>query len=110
MTADLVLTHRFVEEIPERLNELTVYVSIPYATIVHLCPCGCGSEIVTPLGRCDWRLMFDGESISIWPSIGSWNLPCKSHYWIRRSRVRWAPKWTQRQIEASRAIQRRRRP
>lgn len=92
MTADLTLTHRFVEEIPERLDELTIYVSIPYATVVHLCPCGCGSEVVTPLGRFDWRLIFDGESISLWPSIGNWNLPCQSHYWIRRNRVRWAPR------------------
>ena len=61
VTADLILSHQFVEGIPERLDELTVYVSIPYATVVHLCPSGCGSEVVTPLGRFDWRLIFDGE-------------------------------------------------
>jgi len=103
---DAALKHEFVELIPNQLKEGTVYVSIPYATVVHKCCCGCGNEVVTPLGPTDWQLVFDGESISLTPSIGNWSLPCQSHYWIRRNRVKWAPKWTAAQIEATRAADR----
>ena len=42
------LRHEFVANIPEKLADYTVYVSIPFATIVYNCFCGCGNEIVTP--------------------------------------------------------------
>jgi len=97
------ISHRFVEFIPEVLDEGVVYVSVPYATVVHKCCCGCGREVVTPLSPTDWELRFDGKTISLYPSIGSWNLPCKSHYWIRRDRVDWARRWSQVEIEKGRA-------
>jgi hypothetical protein len=105
MTVGL-LRHEFVDLIPDELAEGTVYVSIPYATVVHKCCCGCGNEVVTPLGHTDWQLVFDGESISLTPSIGNWSLPCQSHYWIRWNRVKWAPRWTAAQIGATRAADR----
>lgn len=95
--------HEFVEFIPEALEEGILYVSIPYATVVHKCCCGCGREVVTPLSPTDWELRFDGKTISLYPSVGSWSLPCQSHYWIRNDRVIWAPRWTRRQIEAERS-------
>jgi hypothetical protein len=52
------------------------------------------------------ELIFDGRSISLDPSIGNWSFPCKSHYWIRSGRVRWAGMWTHEQIEGSRAADR----
>ncbi len=102
MTRRTILTHEFVEFIPDVLDEGTVYVSIPYATVAHKCFCGCGNEVNTPLSPTDWRLTFDGETISLYPSIGSWNLPCESHYWIERDRVRWAPKWSKAEIDEGR--------
>lgn len=84
------VSHEFVGLIPDTLEEGIIYVSVRYATVVHLCLCGCGHEVVTPLSPTDWRLTFDGESISLRPSIGSWTLECRSHYWIRRNRVEWA--------------------
>ena len=90
------LAYEFVEFIPKHPKEGTVYVSIAYATAVHKCCCGCGSEVVTPLSPTDWRLTFDGESISLHPSIGNWGFPCRSHYWIEQNRVRWAGQWSQR--------------
>ena len=47
------LGHEFVEGIPERLEEGVLYVSILYATAMHLCACGCGREVVTPLTPTD---------------------------------------------------------
>ena len=100
------LKHEFVEFIPEELKEGTVYVSIAYATVVHKCCCGCGQEVITPLSPSDWELTFDGETISLSPSIGNWGFACKSHYWIRRNRVRWARRWSQEEIEAGRCADR----
>lgn len=97
------LAHQFVEYIPQELQNGTVYVSIPFATAVHKCCCGCGSEVVTPLSPTDWQLTFDGETVSLQPSIGNWSFACQSHYWIRRNQVNWAPRWSERQIEAGRA-------
>jgi hypothetical protein len=98
------LHHRFVDEIPSELDEQTVYVSIPYATAVHLCLCGCGTEVVTPLSPTDWELSFNGTSISLDPSIGNWSLRCQSHYWIRHDQVRWAKTWSRAEIETSRKL------
>lgn len=84
------VTHKFVEFIPSRLDAGVIYVSIPYATAVHLCASGCGNKVVTPIGRDDWHLLFDGETISLTPSIGNGEYPCRSHYWIRNDQVVWA--------------------
>ena len=27
---------------------------------------------------------------ALFPTIGNWSVPCRSHYWIERSRVRWS--------------------
>lgn len=96
------LEHRFVEFIPEVLDEGVLYVSIAYKTALHKCACGCGREVVTPLSPTFWRMTFDGETISLFPSIGNWNFPCHSHYWIERNRVHWAPTWTNEEIAEAR--------
>ena len=95
--------HEFVEQIPTDLKHGTLYISIEYSTVVHKCCCGCGNEVVTPLSPTDWRLIFDGENVSLDPSIGNWSFDCKSHYWIEDSTVRWAPRWSKEQIEDGRA-------
>ena len=84
------LEHAFVDHFPDPLAPGTVYVSIPFASSAHLCGCGCGHEVITPLGPTDWKLTFDGVSVSLSPSVGNWALPCRSHYWIQNNRVRWA--------------------
>jgi hypothetical protein len=99
-------THAFVEFIPEKLDEGVVYVSIPYTTAVHKCFCGCGREVVTPISPVAWHLTFDGKTISLNPSIGSWALPCQSHYFVRRDRVLWARRWSKEQIDAGREHER----
>ncbi len=103
MPGKVILRHEFVEIIPDLLRDGVVYVSVLYATAVHKCCCGCGGEVVTPISRTDWQLTFDGESISLHPSIGNWSFACQSHYWIRRNEVRWAPRWSQERIAAGRA-------
>jgi Family of unknown function (DUF6527) len=84
------ITHEFVELVPERLEEGKLYISIPYETAVHLCACGCGIKVVTPISPPEWQLIWDGDTVSLRPSIGNWQFPCRSHYFITRSRVVWA--------------------
>jgi len=94
-TFNKLINHEFVEFIPDIIKSDTIYISIPFATATHLCCCGCGLKVVTPISPCDWKLTFDGESISLHPSIGNLQFPCKSHYWIRDSRVVWADSWSE---------------
>ena len=100
------LSHEFVKNIPEELEDGVLYVSMDYATVVHKCVCGCGNQVVTPLSPADWKLIFDGKTISLDPSVGNWSFPCQSHYWIRRNQVVWAPRWSRKKIEAERARER----
>jgi hypothetical protein len=95
--------HEFVEYVPKDPQEGILYVSIRFHTVVHRCACGCGTKIATPLSPANWQITYDGESISICPSIGGWTMPCRSHYWIRSNRVRWAEPWTDAQIAAGRS-------
>jgi len=92
------LQHRFVEYIPEVLNPDTLYISIPYCTAIHLCVCGCGNEVVTPLSPNDWELAFNGKAVSLYPSIGNWSFPCQSHYFIKNNTIRLAKKWAKETI------------
>ena len=84
------LDYQFVDLVPETLLEGILYVSIRYAIAIHNCCCGCGNRVVTPLDPNQWELTFDGQSISLSPSIGNWNYPCRSHYWIYRGNVKWS--------------------
>lgn len=102
------IRHRFVDHIPADLEDGVVYVAIEYGTAVHRCCCGCGEKIVTPLSPTDWRLIYDGETISIKPSIGNWGLACESHYWIVRNRIEWARKLSDEEIRKGRELDRRR--
>lgn len=97
------IAHEFVEYIPKDLQEGIIYISVRFATAIHKCCCGCGNQVVTPLSPVDWKLIFDGETVSLDPSIGNWSFPCQSHYWIERNKVLWARRWSQREIERARA-------
>lgn len=96
------LEHRFVHSIPSTIEPGVLYVSIEFATAIHLCCCGCGREVVTPFTPTDWKLTFDGVSISLWPSIGNWNFPCRSHYIVKENRIIEAAPWSQTMVEAER--------
>ncbi len=102
MNPEIPSKHEFVEFIPDDLEQGTIYVSIRFATASHLCVCGCGNKVVTPIRPTDWTLIFDGKTVSLEPSIGNWSFPCQSHYYIRKNRIKWAPKWSREQIERGR--------
>jgi len=96
----------FVESVPEILKEQTLYISIPFTTAIHLCPCGCSEEVVTKIAPHRWHMTYDGETVSLYPSIGNWSLPCESHYWIKKNSIIWAGKWSKEKITRVRKIER----
>lgn len=86
------LEHRFVDEIPVELDEGVLYVSMLNEVAVHRCPSGCGLDVVTPLGKGQWSLFFDG-TVTLRPSVGNWDYECESHYVITRGQVLWLERW-----------------
>lgn len=101
----MMLIHRFVEHIPDCLEEGVIYISIDFCTAIHLCACGCKKEVVTPISPDGWALTFNGKSISLFPSIGNWSFPCQSHYWIKQGDIVWVPQWTQATEEVETVIE-----
>lgn len=93
------MKYKFVEYIPAEIEENILYISIEYDVAKHKCACGCGADIVTSLSPARWRLTYDGETVSLHPSIGNWNHKCKSHYFITNSTVKWAGPMNQIQID-----------
>src|SRR5579872_1330309 len=102
MTRITAIRSEFVEFIPSSLQEGVLYVSRKYHTASHLCACGCGSKVVTPLNPSGWQLTSKRGRTTLYPSIGSWSLPCQSHYWIRDDQIKWAPKWSRDEVEMGR--------
>lgn len=92
----------FVEYIPEDISEGILYISLPFGTVVHKCACGCGEEVVTPLGPTEWNFTYNGETISLHPSVGNWSFECRSHYWIKEGNVQWGRLFTTEEILESR--------
>jgi len=94
----------FVEFVPEQLEEGKLYVSDTYATASHKCCCGCGQRVVTPLNRKGWRLTVRDGAVTLYPSIGNWSFPCRSHYWIKHNRVILSYPMTQEEVEELRRL------
>lgn len=76
-------TFEFVDLVPAQREDGKLYISIKYRTAVHSCFCGCGMKVVTPIRPTGWKLTYDGDTVSLHPSIGNWSFPCRSHYWLR---------------------------
>ena len=54
----------FVHYMPKELNQGVLYISMEYSLVIHLCACGCGEKVATPLSPEDWKLYYDGEAIT----------------------------------------------
>ena len=91
--------HIFTDTIPDNIEEGKLYISLRFNVIIHLCACGCKNKVVTPLSPARWKMIYDGKTISLTPSIGNWNFECESHYWINNSEIEWARKWSDKEIE-----------
>lgn len=94
---------------PAQLAPGILYVSEEFETAAHLCACGCGDKIRTPLGPTEWQFIDDREGPSLFPSVGNWQRACQSHYWVDRGHITWSSKWSPDQIAAGRVSEQRRR-
>ncbi len=83
------ITPEFVKEITTDLKEGILYISEEYGTCIHKCCCGCQQEVVTPISKGHWKLLKDNDLVSLKPSIGNYQYPCKSHYFIQENKVIW---------------------
>jgi hypothetical protein len=79
----------------EDMRQGVLYVS-KSCIAVHLCLCGCGGRVVTPLDKIvteteeivtesteGWWILTEKQGkVSMTPSIGNYDFPCRSHYII----------------------------
>lgn len=99
----------FVEFMPSTLDPGVLYVSQKYQTAAHLCACGCGEKIRTQLGPLGWEFSNGRSGPSLNPSIGNWQKPCRSHYFIKSGIVVWAHALTEGEVLDGRHAEVRRR-
>ena len=83
---------------PKDLQAGVLYVSEEFFTAAHLCACGCGTKIRTPLGPTEWSVEEDPQGPTLWPSVGNWQQACRSHYWFHNGEVVWGDAWSPAQI------------
>lgn len=87
---------RYVDELPEMVTDKVIYIvgemNFPWL-LAFKCPCGCQNLIQLNLLKdvepC-WRFKIDKKKkINIYPSV--WRINgCKSHFFIRKSKIQWA--------------------
>ena len=87
-----------VHYMPQDLSPGLLYVSEEFGAAAHLCACGCGTKVRTPLGPTEWSLEETDDGPTLRPSVGSWQLACQSHYLITGGEVVWAERWTAEEI------------
>jgi len=90
---------------PDIIEDGVLYLSLEYGTVIHKCACGCGSEVNTPLSPTGWKMIYNGEAVTLKPSVGNWSFDCKSHYWITNGLIEWASTWTDDRIEEIRKVE-----
>lgn len=78
---------QIVNFMPEIIESDILYYSPEYEIACHLCACGCGNKVFTPTGNKGWKI--DIDTITLSPSIRSFQLECKSHYFIRNGQIIW---------------------
>tara|TARA_R110001632_G_scaffold111731_1_gene222561 strand:+ start:362 stop:664 length:303 start_codon:yes stop_codon:yes gene_type:complete len=87
------ITPVYVEFAPEReqMKEGEIYISKKYGSTLHNCLCGCSELVVLPINNIingvdyGWKLIEENQKISFTPSVGNYQLPCKSHYVITKN-------------------------
>lgn len=94
-----------VHYMPKVLEAGILYVSEEFHTAAHLCACGCMQKVRTPLGPTEWTVRADVRGPTLRPSVGNWQLPCRSHYLITNGNVQWSNRWTEKQIHAGRQME-----
>lgn len=98
-----------VHYMPKDLEPGVLYYAEEFGAAAHLCACGCGSKIRTPIAPTEWAIEEGPRGVSLCPSVGNWQQPCRSHYWIENGSIRWSGSWSEEEILRGRAQEERRR-
>lgn len=98
-----------VHYIPRTLERGVLYVAAEFDVAAHLCACGCGTKVTTPLGPTEWHVSDTAGGPTLFPSVGNWQFPCRSHYLITGGKTRWAGQWSDERVKAGRKAEQRRR-
>lgn len=101
MTQTVSIKAEYVDLMPSTMKEGIVYISNKYKTAMHLCPCGCGNKVATPLKQGGWEVSVIGGLVSLNPSVSNSSFPCRSHYFISNGSVRWERKLSDSEIESA---------
>lgn len=104
LVTSLRLNHITPHEValaPKPLLPGIIYISHNYRVALHMCCCGCGEKVVTPLSAAEWQVNLHNGQVSLYPSVGS-GTACRSHYWIEEGRVVWTAPMTSQQIARTR--------
>ncbi len=88
------LTPFFCEQIPENIENGTLYISEKYGIAIHLCACGCSQKTVTglkPYWASGWSMINNNGLVTLRPSIGNFNgeNPYHAHYFITDNKIQW---------------------
>jgi hypothetical protein len=92
MTKLFELEPVFVELIDSELEQGKLYISEKYGVAIHLCACGwCNQQTVTPIHNpyTGWSMTNIDGKVTLSPSIGNFQMPCNSHYFVRENKVVW---------------------
>ena len=98
-----------VKYLPRDLAPGILYVSEEFGVAGDLCACGCGNKVITPLGPAEWAFSERNGHPTLHPSIGNWQLPCRSHYVIADGQIHWGDQWSEAQVAAGRSAEQQRR-
>lgn len=79
----------FVNMMPDDFEEGVLYMAPHFECAMHNCMCGCGEKVCTPITEGQWKWTFDGEHVSLTPSVGNFSISCKSHYFLKNGIVQW---------------------
>lgn len=93
---------RRVEFMPKELEPGVLYFAEEYGAAAHLCACGCGTKIRTPILPTEWSITESEVGVSLFPSVGNWQQPCRSHYFITDGRVDWKGSWSDAKVRHGR--------
>ena len=87
-----------VDRTPRDLESDAIYVNDEFELATLLCACGCGHKVtlLVPDGH---TVINDEGFATVRPSIGVWDAPCRSHYFVSRGVVEWCRSWTEEQIQ-----------
>lgn len=71
------------------MEEFKIYISKRYGVSCHRCLCGCGELTVLPFGedKMGWNLTEKNGKITFTPSVGNFQISCKSHYIITNNKA-----------------------